>query len=57
VVRPLPHVRQRETALVCVRGLIEQRERVASELGMLAWILDDTGIARDGRHSPWAKRR
>jgi SRSO17 transposase len=32
-------------------------ERVASELGVVAWIVDDTGMARDGKHSPWARRR
>jgi len=93
MVRPLPHVRQRENALVYVRGLIEHggrkslqptlfrlgessaryeslqqfladspwdpevlvracAERVASEIGVLAWIVDDTGIVKDGKHSP-----
>ena len=98
VARPLPHVRQRENALVYVRGLIEQggrkslqptlfrlgessaryeslqqfladspwdpellvracAERVASEIGVLAWIVDDTGIVKDGKHSPGVKRQ
>jgi SRSO17 transposase len=98
VVRPLSHVRQRENALVYVRGLVEhggrkslqptlQRleesparyesvqqfladspwdpqllvracaERVAPEIGVLAWIVDDTGIKKDGRHSPGVKRQ
>src|SRR2546422_8375457 len=98
VVRPLPHVRQRENALVYVRGLIEYggrkslqptlfrlgesparyesvqqfladspwepellirgcAERVAPELGVLAWVVDDTGIAKDGKHSPGGKRQ
>ena len=98
VVRPLPHVRQRENALVYVRGLIESggrkslqptlfrlgesaaryesvqqfladspwdpellvracAERVAPELGVLAWVVDDTGIAKDGKHSPGVKRQ
>jgi SRSO17 transposase len=98
VVRPLPHVRQRQNALLYVRGLIEQGgrkslqptlfrleesparyesmqqfladspwqpeplvrscvERVAPELGVLAWVVDDTGIAKDGRHSPGVKRQ
>jgi len=98
VVRPLPHVRQRENALVYVRGLIEQggrkslqptlfrlgesparyesvqqfladspwepglligacAERVAPELGVLAWVVDDTGIAKEGKHSPGVKRQ
>jgi SRSO17 transposase len=98
VVAPLAHVRQRENALVYVRGLIEQggrkslqptlwrlgedgaryesvqqfladspwdptllvracAERVAPEIGVLAWIVDDTGIAKDGRHSPGVKRQ
>jgi SRSO17 transposase len=98
VVRPLPHVRQRENALVYVRGLIEQggrkslqptlfrlgesparyeslqqfladspwdpgllvracAERVAPEIGVLGWVVDDTGIAKDGKHSPGVKRQ
>ncbi len=98
VVRPLPHVRQRENALLYVRGLVEQggrkslqptlfrlgesparyeslqqfladspwesarlvrgcAERVAPEIGVLAWIVDDTGIKKDGRHSPGVKRQ
>jgi SRSO17 transposase len=98
VVARLPHVRQRENALVYVRGLVEQggrkslqptlfrlgedaaryesvqqfladspwdpgllvracAERVAAELGVLAWIVDDTGIPKDGRHSPGVKRQ
>ncbi len=98
VVRPLPHVRQRENALLYVRGLVEQggrkslqptlfrlqetsaryesmqqfladspwdpellvracAERVAPELGVTAWVVDDTGIAKDGRHSPGVKRQ
>ena len=89
VVSALPHVRQRENALVYVRGLIEQggrkslqptlfrleetparyesvqqfpadspwqpalvvracAERVAPEIGVLAWVVDDTGIAKQG---------
>src|SRR5713226_1100690 len=98
MVSALPHVRQRENALVYVRGLIEQggrkslqptlfrleetparyesvqqfladspwqpgllvracAERVAPELGVLAWIVDDTGIAKQGKHSPGVKRQ
>lgn len=98
VVRPLPHVRQRENALVYVRGLVEQggrkslqptlfrleesparyesvqqfladspwdpdllvracAERVAPEIGVLAWVVDDTGIAKQGQHSPGVKRQ
>jgi SRSO17 transposase len=98
VVRPLPHVRQRENALLYLRGLIEQggrkslqptlfrleetparyeslqqfladspwepaalvracAERVAPELGVEAWVVDDTGIVKDGRHSPGVKRQ
>jgi SRSO17 transposase len=94
----LRHVRQRENALLYVRGLIEQggrkslqptlfrldetparyesmqqfladspwdpdlvvracAERVAPELGVLAWVIDDTGIVKDGRHSPGVKRQ
>src|SRR5881296_330448 len=98
VVRPLPRVRQRENALLYVRGLVEQggrkslqpnlfrleetparyesmqqfvadspwepdllvracAERVAPELGVLAWVVDDTGIVKDGKHSPGVKRQ
>ena len=98
VVRPLPHVRQRENALLYVRGLIEHGgrkslqptlfrleetparyeslqqfladspwdpallvrasvERVAPEIGVVAWVVDDTGIVKDGRHSPGVKRQ
>jgi SRSO17 transposase len=32
-------------------------ERVAPELGLLAWVVDDTGIAKDGKHSPGVKRQ
>ena len=94
----LPHVRQRENALVYVRGLIEHggrkslqptlfrlgedaaryeslqqfladspwdpallvracAERVVPELGVSAWVVDDTGIAKDGDHSPGVKRQ
>src|SRR3954469_8101914 len=27
-------------------------ERVAPQLGVLAWVIDDTGIVKDGKHSP-----
>jgi SRSO17 transposase len=98
VVRPLPHVRQRENALLYVRGLVEQggrkslqptlfrleetparyeslqqfladspwqprllirasAERVAPQIGVVAWIVDDTGIVKDGPHSPGVKRQ
>ena len=98
MVRSLPHVRQRENALLYVRGLVEQggrkslqptlfrlgesaaryeslqqfladspwdprllvracAERVALEIGVLAWIVDDTGIVKDGEHSPGVKRQ
>jgi SRSO17 transposase len=98
VVWPLPRVRQRENALLYVRGLIEHggrkslqptlfrlqesparyesmqqfladspwepellmracAERVAPELGVTAWVVDDTGIAKDGKHSPGVKRQ
>jgi len=94
----LPHVRQRENALLYVRGLIEHggrkslqptlfrleesparyesmqqfladspwdpdlvvrvcAERVAPEIGVLAWVIDDTGIVKDGKHSPGVKRQ
>lgn len=32
-------------------------ERVAPELGVLARVVDDTGIVKDGRHSPGVKRQ
>src|SRR5437667_2527379 len=98
MVRSLPHVRQRGTALVSVRGLVEQggrkslqptlfrlgesparyesmqqfladspwdpgllvracAERVAAAIGVLAWVVDDTGIVKDGKHSPGVKRQ
>src|SRR2546426_2806204 len=98
MVSALPHVRQRENALLYVRGLIEQGgrkslqptlfrleetparyeslqqfladspwdpallvrasvERVAPEIGVVAWVVDDTGIVKDGTHSPGVKRQ
>jgi SRSO17 transposase len=94
----LPHPRQRENALLYVRGLVEQggrkslqptlfrleetaaryesmqqfladspwdpgllvracAERLAPQIGVSAWIVDDTGIVKDGRHSPGVKRQ
>ena len=32
-------------------------QRVAPELGVRAWVVDDTGIPKDGRHSPGVKRQ
>ncbi len=32
-------------------------ERVAPEIGVLAWVVDDTGIVKDGKHSPGVKRQ
>ena len=98
VVSGLNHVRQRENALLYVRGLIEHggrkslqptlfrlgepparyeslqqfladspwdpgllvracATRVAPEIGVLAWIVDDTGIKKDGLRSPGVKRQ
>jgi SRSO17 transposase len=94
----LPLRRQRENALLYVRGLVEYggrkslqptlfrleetparyesvqqfladspwdpevlvracAERVAPEIGVTAWVVDDTGIVKDGRHSPGVKRQ
>jgi len=91
-------IRQRENALLYVRGLIEHggrkslqptlfrleqtparyesmqqfladspwdperlvracAERVAPRLGVTAWVVDDTGIVKDGRYSPGVKRQ
>ena len=98
MVADLPHVRQRENALLYVRGLVEHggrkslqptlfrlgenaaryesvqqfladspwdpavlvracAERVAPELDPVAWIIDDTGMVKDGAHSPGVKRQ
>jgi SRSO17 transposase len=32
-------------------------ERVAPEIGVLAWVVVDTGIAKQGKHSPGVKRQ
>jgi SRSO17 transposase len=32
-------------------------ERVAPEIGVVAWVVDDTGIPKDGTHSPGVKRQ
>lgn len=32
-------------------------ERVASEIDVTAWVVDDTGIPKDGAHSPGVKRQ
>jgi len=94
----LPLRRQRENALLYVRGLVEHggrkslqptlfrleetparyeslqqfladspwdsgvlvracAERVAPEIGVTAWVVDDTGIVKDGAHSPGVKRQ
>jgi SRSO17 transposase len=94
----LPLRRQRENALLYVRGLVEQggrkslqptlfrleetparyeslqqfladspwdpeqlvracAERVAPQIGVLGWVVDDTGIVKDGAHSPGVKRQ
>ena len=98
VTRRLPLRRQRENALLYVRGLVEYggrkslqptlfrleqtpaqyesvqqfladspwepeeliqacAERVAPQIGVLAWVVDDTGIVKDGKHSPGVKRQ
>ena len=94
----LPLRRQRENALLYVRGLVEHggrkslqptlfrleesaaryesvqqfladspwrpellvracAERVAPRIGVVAWVVDDTGIVKDGQHSPGVKRQ
>jgi SRSO17 transposase len=98
VVAGMSLARQRENALLYVRGLVEQggrkslqptlfrleetparyesmqqfladspwdpelllracAERVASEIGVTAWVVDDTGVVKDGKHSPGVKRQ
>lgn len=98
VTRPLALRRQRENALLYVRGLVEHggrkslqptlfrleetparyesvqqfladspwdaellirrcAERVAPQIGVVAWVVDDTGIVKDGKHSPGVKRQ
>src|SRR4051794_34133716 len=98
VAERLPLRRQRENALLYVRGLIEHggrkslqptlfrleetparyesmqqfladspwdagllvrgcAERLAPEIGVVAWVVDDTGIKKDGKHSPGVKRQ
>jgi len=98
VVVGLTLARQRENALLYVRGLVEHggrkslqptlfrlgedaacyeslqqfladspwdpaslvracAERVAPELAVSAWVVDDTGIKKDGSHSPGVKRQ
>src|SRR2546423_4134902 len=98
VAERLPLRRQRENALLYVRGLVEQggrkslqptlfrleesparyesmqqfladspwepellvracAERLAPEIGVTAWVVDDTGIVKDGKHSPGVKRQ
>jgi SRSO17 transposase len=37
-----------------VRGCAE---RVAPQIGVVAWVVDDTGVVKDGRHSPGVKRQ
>jgi SRSO17 transposase len=32
-------------------------ERVAPAIGVLAWVIDDTGVPKDGKHSPGVKRQ
>jgi SRSO17 transposase len=42
-----------EPALL-VRGCAE---RVAPEISVVAWVVDDTGVVKDGKHSPGVKRQ
>jgi len=32
-------------------------ERVAPQVGVAAWVIDDTGVPKDGKHSPGVKRQ
>jgi SRSO17 transposase len=32
-------------------------ERVAPGIGVIAWVVDDTGVVKDGKHSPGVKRQ
>jgi SRSO17 transposase len=32
-------------------------ERVVPEIGVQAWVIDDTGVPKDGKHSPGVKRQ
>jgi SRSO17 transposase len=32
-------------------------ERVAPQIAVVAWVVDDTGIVKDGKHSPGVKRQ
>src|SRR2546430_12981063 len=98
VVRPMSHVRQRENALLYVRGLVEQggrkslqptlfrlgetparyeslqqfladspwdaellvracAERVAPELGVVAWVVDDSGVIQGRQAFAGVKRQ
>ena len=40
--------------VLLVRGCAE---RVAPEIGVVAWVVDDTGVVKDGKHSPGVKRQ
>ena len=98
VTAPFQLRRQRENALLYVRGLVEHggrkslqptlfrleetparyesmqqfladspwdpellvrgcAERVTPEIGVVAWVVDDTGVVKDGKHSPGVKRQ
>src|SRR4030042_876583 len=50
-------VRQRLAAFAPAGVARATAERVYPHLGVTAWVIDDTGIPKDGTHSPGVKRQ